>query len=222
MARAKLPAAFTLPAEVKDLPPELARHVPLTRKQLKKDIAYRDRNFALQGTAARLSLNEQRLNHSRTGIDLYSREVARIEGELAKKRLKRGERARLKDALRMTAGHLADAYFNHGEPEKAEGVLALHEPQSARRAWLRKVVDAISRPDHEHCQCEATEQFIACEVYVRERARFVPLITCSCGHMNVSERPPEGLAALQEARGLAAEGARDETVLKHAEKISRG
>jgi hypothetical protein len=217
---AKAPESFPLPKEVKDLPPELARHGPLTAKQRKKDLAYRDKNFQLQGTAARLTQNEFALNQARIGIQIYRTELERLEGKLKAKRLPRGERKTLKRAREITVNNLADAYFEHGDLYEAWSILVSYDADSDRARWIHGVVEAIARPDHEHCKCPATKKHVAREIYLPERARLVPLITCACGYMNVSEQRPPEMVALEKARSVVPEGASDEAIVKLAEKFA--
>ncbi|MGA9771659.1 MAG: hypothetical protein WBV94_21695 [Blastocatellia bacterium] len=219
---------------LKKLPKEISNKATLTAKEIKKalltpaevkkDVAYRDRMIAEFNSAARQSVEEEQMAHAQAAAGNYAREIERLTGLLALKRSPKGmpRKAELRRALKITADHLAEALLNQGLYDDAYTVVTRHAPKSHLVSFLARVAKAIERPDDEHCPCPATDKHEVRRVYVPSRRRFVPLISCACGHMNASEKPPADFAALQAAKAEAAgDGqAHDLTVVKRAERIA--
>lgn len=214
------PKTFTLPPEVKDLPAAI-RGAELTRKQKRKDEARRDKMLSDFNSAARQSPAEERLGHAMAAAENYQREIVRLQERLSG-RLAKGERPVLINALRVTAENLAEALFEQGLYSDACVVLRAHSPKHHRFDYFVEVIDAIYRPDSEHCGHPATDKYIERQFYVRERARFVDGIRCQCGHLNISEAMPKDFAAMQEAKAMAGTNATDAQVMAIAERLVNG
>jgi hypothetical protein len=211
------PAAYPRPADVKDLPPELAEAV-LTPKQKRLDEKRRDEMMALHGTGARLSPEEASFNHARAGVELYSAELDRLNSLLrSRRRFPKGQRDQFRRALRVTALNLADSCVGAGEYAKAISLLEEYKGEPSKIQAVVDLVVALARPDNEHCGCPAVHQFTAQRVYDPARARFVDLVVCACGHKNATEQLPPQLAALHKARATA-KTASDEAIIKLGEK----
>jgi hypothetical protein len=216
-ATKKTPAPFA--SDVKNLPPELARLGGLTPSQKRRDEKYRDKMIRLHRTAARLSEEERGLAHAHLRIAAYRDELTRLQDLLkSRKRFPGGQRKVLTAAVRVTANNLSEAYADAGQLKEAHGMLALHDPRSSKQKHLLELSEAIARPDTEHCKCPPAHKSVR-KVYVPERAGFVDLIVCACGHKNATSRIPRELVALHRARTEASAGASDQTVLAHAKKI---
>jgi hypothetical protein len=93
-------------------------------------------------------------------------------------------------------------------------------PHKRERARLRKIEEAIARPDGEHCECPADTAQISGRtfeghphyevkrVYSRSHGRVVSLMQCrKCGDLNATPTPPahltKTLAAVNASHGVA-------------------
>lgn len=216
------------PYKLQNLPPELARQVnltpagraQLTPKEQRRDQAYRDKMLALSQTAARLSADEERLAHAHVRAFNYKQEASRLHQVLAAKRLPKGVRAQTKKSLKATGENLAEALYDCGLFWEALACVVAYSPRSHLRGQINRVMEAIERPDGEHCPCPATDKHEVKRLYIPERGRFVPLISCACGHLNASEQPPADFEALRRAKADAPEGGHDEWVIARAKQSS--
>lgn len=211
--------SYPVPPEVKFVPPELADKIVLTEKQKRKDLAYRDQMLAKLNSAARLTLDEIRLAHAVACAMNYQVEVERIVERLKAKRLKHGERAQLKNALKVTVQNLSDAFFEQGLYGDALWLLVQHKTNRDRQKYIVQVVEAIQLPDGDHCECPPENKFTERMVYDQSRARHVPLIRCLCGHLNASEKPPEDLATLNHVKAQASNKDSDQVIFGRARQL---
>jgi hypothetical protein len=193
-----------------DLPKELEGKTTLTAKQKKKDCAYRDRMMLLNGCAARLSPDEQGFAAAVDREGECRRRIERLHSNIKGK--PRGEKKRLfEQALFQVTDDLAQSLFIQGRYAEAVEVLTVYATEPARVklvkdkiVFFESVIEAIYKPDAEHCDCPATNFKTECRIYIPERGRFVDLVACLCGHRNATERLP--------AQVISAERAKQDTI----------
>jgi hypothetical protein len=188
-----------------ELPKELEGKTTLTAKQKKKDCAYRDRMFLLNNSAARLSPDEQTFAAAVDREEEYIRRLERLlpqEGKLRGERKKQHERA-----LYQVTDDFTTSLFIQGKYAEAVEFLRLYATEPARVklvkdkiAFYESVIRAIYKPDGQHCKCPATNFKTECRIYIPERARFVDLVACLCGHRNATERLPEQVVKAERAK----------------------
>jgi hypothetical protein len=172
-----------------DLPKELEGKTTLTAKQKKKDCAYRDRMMLLNGSAARLSPDEQGFA---AAVDREEEYIRRLERLLPQEGKLRGERKRQYErALYQVTDDFTTSLFIQGKYAEAVEFLRLYATEPARVklvkdkiAFYESVIRAIYKPDGQHCECPATNFKTECRIYIPERGKFVDLIACVCGHRN--------------------------------------
>jgi hypothetical protein len=189
-----------------ELPKELEGKTTLTAKQKKKDCAYRDRMLKLNGSAARLSPDEQNFT---AAVDREAESRKRIERLISNTqgRKLRGEPKRLfEQGLFQATDDLAQSLFIQGRYTEAVEVLTLYATEPARVklvkdkiAFYESVIEAIYKPDAEHCQCPPTNFKTECRIYIPERGKFVDLVACLCGHRNATEILPAQVVKAEQA-----------------------
>lgn len=201
---------FHMPPEVVGLPKEL-EGTELTVKQKRRDEARRDQLMKLAGSAARLSPADAEQAHAHTRVSNYQLQLDHLIALWTVSAKERGmSKADLRRSIKATGTNLSEAYEDTGDFKAALQTRLIFDPKSSRRKHLTTVLEAVSRPDGDHCECSVEHLTVRKTIRDRAKDRDVALVHCAaCGHMNATAKLPSALNALQQSRQVAKEGETD-------------
>lgn len=181
----------------------------LTPDDLAADIAYRDRMMSKVTQAAMSDEESRKLIHARVREQNYAADIARL--------IEQGQRST--PQFHGAVEELADALYDQGKFHLARNLLESLDPQHPRIPYIARLLQAIDRPDDDHCGCPPTDK-LARRVYVG--TRYIDHLICAnCGHENATETLPQDYKNLVTARGLAPMGSGDQVVLGHAARLGQ-
>ena len=209
-----------------DLPKELEGKTALTAKQRKKDVAYRDTMLLLRNTAARLTQEQQELIAASEREAVIRQRIERIR-QTTQGRKQRGEpKRRTELALFVATDELAAALFVQGKYSEAVELLRTYASDQARLqnvkdklAFYESVQIAIDHPDADHCNCPPEDLKTECRIYIPQRARFVDLVACLCGHRNATEVLPQQVVKARRKQQDAIAVYGDQTTDSHIQSL---